>query len=104
MTSKPQFTNEQLANIIDEATIYMCACPAQVAEQILKLRELVRYQEECETRQGTDSVVHNKIAGSGLQAIEILQKCLDEVLEHEGWDRTTLKMPEGLRQRRDLSF
>jgi len=101
MTLEKRFTGQQLAKIIDEATIYMCACPAQVAEQILKLREMVRYQEECQSRTDTDSVVHQAIAKAGLQALDILEQCLDQVLEVEGWDRVTLKMPDGLRQRRD---
>lgn len=104
MTGKPQLSNDQLARIIDEATIYMCACPAQVAEQILKLRDLVRYQAECAARQDTQSVVHDSIATAAMRAMAIMETCLDEVLDLEGWDRTTLKMPEGLRQRRDLSI
>lgn len=101
MMLEKRFTNEQLATIIDEATIYMCACPAQVAEQILKVREMVRYQEDCQSRQDADSVVHQTIATAGLQALQLLEDCLDQVLEIEGWDRTTLKMPDGLRQRRN---
>ncbi|MGE4280241.1 MAG: hypothetical protein AB7G62_11675 [Magnetospirillum sp.] len=99
-----QFSNEQLAMIIDEATIYMCACPAQVAEQIMRLRELVRYQQECDAETDNDSVVHKAIATSGFEALAILENCLDHVLDLEGWDRATLKMPEGLRQRRDQSL
>lgn len=30
-----------------------------------------------------------------------MEDCLDQVLEIEGWDRATLKMPEGLRKIRD---
>ncbi|MCA1908863.1 MAG: hypothetical protein LDL39_10935 [Magnetospirillum sp.] len=103
-TLEQRFTTEQLAKIIDEATIYMCACPAQVAEQIIKLRDMVRYQEDCQTRQDTDSVVHRTIATAGMRSLQILEDCLDQVLEIEGWDRATLKMPEGLRQRRDSAL
>ena len=30
-----------------------------------------------------------------------MEKCLDDVLVAEGWDKETLAMPEGLRQLRD---
>ena len=34
------FESSQLAHIIEQAMICMCACPAQVAQEILSLREL----------------------------------------------------------------
>ena len=101
MKLEKRFSDEQLSKIVDEATIYMCACPAQVADQIRKLRILVRYQEECDGQMDTDSVVHKTIAKAGLLALKIMEDCMDEVLALEGWDRTTLNMPEGLRKRRD---
>lgn len=104
MSSAMRFSSEQLTKIIEEATIYMCACPAQVAEQILRLREVIRYQEECETQPDAESVVHKTIAQAGEQALAILESCLDRVLDMEGWDRATLTMPEGLRQRRNNSI
>lgn len=101
MNLQKRFTDHQLAQILDEATIYMCACPAQVAEQISRLRGMIRYQEACDTKLDTDSVVHKTIAKAGLQSLQILEDCLDEVLDLEGWDRATMTMPEGLRVRRD---
>jgi hypothetical protein len=82
----------------------MCACPAQVAEQISRLRCLIRYQEDCSSQIDADSAVHKEIAEAGLKAIQILEDCLDEVLDLEGWDRTTMTMPEGLRVRRQVSI
>lgn len=101
MKLEKRFTEQQLVRIKDEAAIYMCACPAQVARQISLLRAMVRYQESCDTQQDSDSPVHQAIARAGIEALRIMEDCLDEVLDLEGWDRTTLKMPEGLRQRRD---
>ena len=34
------FDNSQLARIIEEAMIFQCVCPAQVAQHIFGLREL----------------------------------------------------------------
>ncbi len=39
-----RYTSQQLEKIINEAAIYMCACPCQVAVQLRHLRELYRYQ------------------------------------------------------------
>jgi hypothetical protein len=74
-----RFANQQLEQIIEEALIYMCACPAQVAEELLRLRRVFAYQINC-------------ISEGSL---------LDEVLALEGWDLQTLKMPEGLRKLRE---
>jgi hypothetical protein len=56
MKLQKRFTEQQLERIIDEATIYMCACPAQVAEQIRHLRQMIRYQNNCEIQEDTDTV------------------------------------------------
>lgn len=43
-----RFSDLQLEQIIEEAAIYMCACPAQVAVQLRNLRSPYRYQTACE--------------------------------------------------------
>lgn len=101
MELQKRYTEQQLETIIDEATIYMCACPAQVAEQVRHLRQLICYQNNCAIQEDTDSHVHQLIAKAGLQAHAILEDCMEEILELEGWDRETLRMPEGLRRMRD---
>lgn len=101
MEPQPRFSNEQLEKIVNEATIYMCACPAQVAEQIRRLRNLIQYQQDCSLQIDTESIVHQSIAKAGLQAARIMEDCLDEILDLEGWNRQTMTMPEGLRIKRD---
>ena len=96
-----RFRQDQLERIIDEATIYMCACPAQVAVKVGNLRELIRYQNRCIEQGGTEGEVHRAIAQAASDAHAIMEDCLDRVLDMEGWDRETLKMPEGLRKLRD---
>ncbi len=95
-----RFSDLQLEQIIEEAAIYMCACPGQVAVQLRSLRSLYRYQSTCEQDPGNDHVVHQAIAEAALQAHALLEDCMDRVLEIEGWDRMTLKMPEGMRRKR----
>jgi hypothetical protein len=95
-----RFTDQQLERIVDEATIYMCACPAQVAASIRDLRGLYRYQLDCLESPSNEMPVHQLIAQSTQQAHAELESCLDKVLEMEGWDRETLRMPEGLRKKR----
>ncbi|MEN3373731.1 hypothetical protein [Dechloromonas sp. ZS-1] len=45
-------------------------------------------------------VVHQRIAAAAIDAHARMEACLDEVLDLEGWDRVTLRMPEGLRRLR----
>ena len=95
-----RFSDAELERIVDEATIYMCACPAQVAVAVRDLRGLYRYQLGCLQETEAESAVHRAIAASAVAAHAELQDCLDRVLDMEGWDRATLRMPEGLRRRR----
>lgn len=101
MDLQKRFSDAQLQTIIEEATIYMCACPAQVAVSLRQLRELIRYQTGCQQEEKSEALVHQKIAQAGSDAHAIMEICMDEILTIEGWDRETLKMPEGLRKLRD---
>lgn len=94
-----RFSDAELVQIIEEGLIYMCACPAQVADALRKLRELYRYQLNCLQGSGNVGLVHQTIAESAAVTHAHLQDCLDRVLELEQWDRATLRMPEGLRRR-----
>jgi len=100
MQLQRRFSDQQLEQIIEEATIYMCACPGQVAVQLRSLRELFRYQGNCEIEPGNVPAVHQAIAAATAEAYALMEDCLDQVLELEGWDRMTLQMPEGLRRKR----
>ncbi|WP_226442070.1 hypothetical protein [Quatrionicoccus australiensis] len=100
MILQRRFSDQELEQIIEEATIYMCACPGQVAVQLRTLRELFRYQGKCEIEPGNDVAVHQAIAAATIKAYAVMEDCLDQVLELEGWDRATLQMPEGLRRKR----
>lgn len=99
MLYEERFSDAELAKIIEEGMIYMCACPAQVAEAMRKLRSLHRYQLNCLTQPQNDATVHATIAASTIEAHATLQDCLDRVLVLEKWDRATLQMPENLRRR-----
>jgi hypothetical protein len=94
-----RYSAAELDSIIEQGLIYMCACPAQVAEAILKIRALISYQSACSDQPENDSSVHAAICRSANQAHHIMQDCLDTVVALEQWDRSTLIMPEGLRKR-----
>lgn len=96
-----QFTNDQLIQIIDEALIYMCACPAQVAKQLLELRKLYDYQMQCEADNPGQNDVHLTISRTTALCHAEMEQCLRHILEVEEWDMNTLKMPPGLRKFRD---
>lgn len=94
-----RFTDSQAEQIIEEGLIYMCACPAQVAQSILMLRQLNTYQQNCLNELSNDHRVHQRISAAALAAHALMEQCMEDVLQLENWDRDTLKMPEGLRQR-----
>ena len=62
MTYSERFTAAELENIINVGVIYMCACPAMVADSVRKLREMYRYQLNCLEDPQNCSIVHQSIA------------------------------------------
>jgi hypothetical protein len=99
MDYEERFTDAELGKVIEQAMIYMCACPAQVADSVRKLRELYRYQIRCIANPESTPEVHLQIAKDTIEAHRVMQDCLDKIIEMEAWDRHTLEMPEGLRKR-----
>lgn len=103
-----KFSAYQLAIINEQAALYTCACPIHVSLQIANLRKLFDYQLECMANEtATDSdiqvQVHRRIAEATKQAHQLMEQCLDDILDLEGWDKTKMAMPAGLRQRVDGS-
>ena len=96
---KIRFSPLQISKIIDQALVYQCACPAQVATTILELRDLHDYQLKCQSESATNLEVHRAIAQATEDTHARMEECLEQVLEIEGWDRETLTMPADLRKR-----
>jgi hypothetical protein len=94
-----QFSDEQLQKIKDQGIIYTCVCPSQVSEQILSLRLLLKYQDQCQQEVDERTIdTHNLIVDASVKAHEIMEKCLHDILVSEGWDLQALQMPEYLRE------
>jgi hypothetical protein len=103
-----KFSALQLAIINDQAALYSCACPVHISLQIANLRKLFDYQKECiAVEKSSDSdvqiQVHHRIAEVTKQAHQLMEQCLDEILDLEGWDRTKLEMPTGIRKRIEIN-
>lgn len=79
----------------------MRACPAQLAAQMMELRTLHQYQMNCMSEMPDMADSHRTIADAVFRAHALLEEALDRVLDIEGWDKTSLKMPDGLRKKRD---
>jgi hypothetical protein len=100
-----KFTALQLAIINDQAALYTCACPVHISLQISNLRKLFDYQKMCmdmdtPSESSVEMQVHQRIAEVTKQAHQLMEQCLDDVLDMEGWDRTKLEMPTtGTRKR-----
>ncbi|HWT29171.1 MAG TPA: hypothetical protein VN084_06630 [Methylophilaceae bacterium] len=96
---KEQFQPAQISKVIDQALVYQCACPAQVCRTIFELRELYEYQMNCANDTINDQLVHNTIAAAAEQAHALMEECLKQILEIEGWDPENLVMPDALRKK-----
>ncbi len=103
-----KFSALQLSIINDQAALYTCACPLQVSLQIASLRKLFDYQNECiDSEAAAESSlqmqVHRRIAEATKQAHQLMEQCLEEILDLEGWDRAKLEMPPGIRKRFEIN-
>jgi hypothetical protein len=101
-----KFDNQTLSKIIDASAIYICACPAQVARELLDMRRLYDYQQNCLSQNPPpiNDEVHKLIAATLKKNHELMEETLDRILTLEKWNRETYEMPEGLRQLRDASL
>jgi hypothetical protein len=106
MDLENKFTALQLSIINNQAALYDCACPVHISMQISNLRKLFDYQNTCREMPSESAVhlkVHQRIAEAAKQAHQLMEQCLDEILDLEGWDRDKLEMPVGLRSLREES-
>ena len=97
-----KFTALQLAIINNEAALYTCACPVHISMQITNLRKLFDYQKTCMELPPENNIqiqVHQRIAEVTKQAHQLMEQCLDDILDLEGWDKNKLEMPPGIRTR-----
>jgi hypothetical protein len=102
MNLENKFTALQLAIINEQAALYTCACPVHISMQITNLRKLFDYQQSCmdiPSESDTHLQVHQRIAEVTKLAHQLMENCLDEILDMEGWDKTRLEMPAGIRTR-----
>ncbi len=99
MSLETKFSDAQLRRINLQSILYLCSCPSQVGMQIDSLRKLYDYQANCADRSRTElqNQVHQRIAEATIAAHQIMEDCLLEVMQMEGWDPVTLEMSEGLR-------
>lgn len=96
---KQKFNVSHISKVIDQALLYQCACPAQVGRAIFELREMYEYQMKCAESSENDRRVHTAIALATEQSHEILENCLRDILVIEGWNMTTLVMPDTLKKK-----
>jgi hypothetical protein len=94
-----KFSEAQLRRINMQSILYLCSCPSQVGMQVDSLRKLYDYQGNCADRGRSElqAQVHHRIAQAIIAAHRIMEDCLEDVMNLEGWDPVTMKMPESLR-------
>lgn len=96
---KMRYSREQLSHIREQALLFQCACPAQVSQMLSALLALHQYQSDCLNETDVDLRVHRRIADAAADAYALMEQCLIEILELEGWDMATLDMPESLKKK-----
>lgn len=96
---KMRYSREQLSHIREQALLFQCACPAQVSQMLSSLLALHQYQSDCQNETDVDLRVHRRIADAAADAYVLMEQCLIEILELEGWDMATLNMPESLKKK-----
>lgn len=94
----PILSDAQIHHILEQVLLHQCACPSQLCKVILGLRELIRYEQECLDRTPGDAKVHLCIAKAAGQCEAIMNDCLAQVLDLEGWDKENLVMPAKLQE------
>ncbi len=106
MSLETKFTNSQLRRINLQAILYLCSCPSQVGMQIDSLRKLYEYQANCSDRRRSElqQKVHQRIAEAAIAAHAIMEDCLLDVMQLEGWDPLTMTMPDDLRTMLELEI
>lgn len=95
---KERYNAQQISKVIDQALIYQCACPAQVCKAIFELRELFDYQINCASDSKNNALVHKTIAAAAESSHEIMEECLKQILDIEGWNQANFVMPESLKK------
>ncbi|OGB44118.1 MAG: hypothetical protein A2461_05905 [Burkholderiales bacterium RIFOXYC2_FULL_59_8] len=87
------FSDRQLSHIIDQSLFFECECSAQVARQIISLRDLYAFQQDCGEQNSTDRAVHQRITTDTQQAHTLMEACLNSILMLENWNLETLTLP-----------
>lgn len=94
-----RFSSEQIDKILRQSLDYHCACPAQVCNSVVDLRELYEYQANCLLDTATDHRMHESIAKGTATAHAALEACLKDILDLEGWDPVLLELPDVLKRK-----
>ena len=94
-----RYTDADLRRILEQASAYDCACPAQLCREIGNQRRLHAYQGRCVNRTDTDRAAHERIAAAAERCHAALEEALTDVLRLEGWDMERLDMPANLKKR-----
>lgn len=99
MINDTRFSQDEIFKLLDQAMVYMCDCPGQVARLVSLVREAHDYQDRCLEDGDNLASTHQTIKATLEQCHALLEDCLEVVIEKEGWDRQTLAMPAALRRR-----
>ena len=81
--SERQFTDNQLARLLEIASVVECECPNHLAKLVSNLVEFERYAADCESRNPADARMHAYLHQKTAAAREIMEEALVELVRFE---------------------
>lgn len=79
-----RYTREQLARLMEVASIVQCECPNHLARLVSSLIAFEDYALDCEDRNVEDARVHRLLYESTARARAVMDEALAALLAHEG--------------------
>ena len=79
-----QFSDDQLAALIEMPTPVACECPRHLAEMVLQLAGFERYSTDCQSRSPADAALHRQLSQLAGNARSSFEQALQRVMAAEG--------------------
>jgi hypothetical protein len=78
-----RFSDDALADLATAATSIRCECPHHLSELLNSLNSFERYSGECENADAADAALHALLRNVAGHARALLERALEQVVEHE---------------------
>lgn len=79
-----QFSDDQLAALVEMSTPVACECPRHLAEMVLQLAGFERYSTDCQSSSPADAALHRQLSQLAASARSSFEQALQRVMVAEG--------------------